>query len=97
MSLRFYPRGELGKQVGSNPGADTARRRIKKTLSKGLRSHRRWRGFTTPARAAKKSDFAKAGFLYSLSVRATNPGLCPTPAVRRVVALPYDVRGLASS
>lgn len=22
MSLRFYPRGELGKQGGNNPGAD---------------------------------------------------------------------------
>jgi len=31
-------------------------------LSKRLRSHRGWRGFTTPARAAKKSDFAKKGF-----------------------------------
>ena len=54
--------GEVGKQLGNNPGADTTRRRFKKTLSRGLRSHRGWRGFTTPARAAKKSDFAKKGF-----------------------------------
>jgi hypothetical protein len=52
MSLRFYPREELGKQGGNNPGADTTRRRIKKILSKGLTSHSAWRGFTTPARTA---------------------------------------------
>ena len=43
MSLRFYARGELGKQSGNNPNADPTRRRIKKILSKGLRSHSGWR------------------------------------------------------
>ena len=39
MSLRFYPRGELGNRGGINPGADTTRRRIKKifTMIGGLR------------------------------------------------------------
>ena len=52
MAQRFYPRGELRKQGGNNPGAETTRRRIKKMLSKGLRSHSGWRGFTAAARRA---------------------------------------------
>ena len=44
MSLRFHHRAELGQLGGNSPGADTTRRRIKKTLSKELRSHRGWRG-----------------------------------------------------
>ena len=37
MSLRLYPRAELGKQRGNNPGADTTTRRVKKMLPKRLR------------------------------------------------------------
>jgi hypothetical protein len=51
--------GQLRKQGGNSSGADPIHRRIKKMLSKGLRSHSAWCGFTTPARTAKKSDFAK--------------------------------------
>lgn len=33
--------------------------RIRKMVLERLRPHRGWRAFTTPARAAKKSDFAE--------------------------------------
>ena len=60
MSLRFYPRGELGKQGGYNPGSDTNPAEDEEdAVAKGLRSDSGWRGFITPARAAKKNDFAK--------------------------------------
>jgi hypothetical protein len=39
MSLRFYPRAELGKEGGNNLAPTPTRRRIKKMQSKGLRSH----------------------------------------------------------
>src|SRR5437660_11638691 len=49
---KALPSAELGKQRGNNLGADTTRRRIRKMLSKGLRSHSGWRGFTAAARRA---------------------------------------------
>ena len=39
MSLRFYPRAELGKEGGNNLAPTPTRRRIKTMQSKGLRSH----------------------------------------------------------
>ena len=42
MSLRFTLQGTSGSRGGNNPGADTTSRRIKKILSKGLKSHRGW-------------------------------------------------------
>jgi hypothetical protein len=52
-------RGNSGSRVGTALAPTPTHRRIKKMLSKGLRSHSAWCGFTTPARTAKKSDFAK--------------------------------------
>src|SRR2546429_3645968 len=43
---KALPSAELGKQRGNNLGADTTRRRIRKMLSKGLRSHSGWRGLS---------------------------------------------------
>ena len=40
-------------------GGDTPPCLIKKRKNQPKRPHRGWRGFTTPARAAEKSDFAK--------------------------------------
>jgi len=48
---KALPSGELGKQGGNNPAADTTRRRIKKMLSKGLRSRSGWCGFFCHARS----------------------------------------------
>ena len=49
MSLRFCPRGNSGRRVGNTLVPTRTRPRIKKTLSKELRSHSSWRGFTMPA------------------------------------------------
>ena len=54
MSLRFYPRAVLGKEGANNLGADTNPPEDQEDAVERLRSHSGWRGFTTPARAAKK-------------------------------------------
>src|SRR5215472_11082313 len=51
---KALPSGELGKQGGNNPAADTTRRRIKKMLSKGLRSRSGWRGFFLPRQVVRR-------------------------------------------
>ena len=49
---KVLPSGGAQEAGWENPGAETTRRRIKKTLSNGLRSHSGWRGFTAAARRA---------------------------------------------
>jgi hypothetical protein len=47
-------RENSGSRMGTTLVPTPTRRRIKKTLSQGLRAHSGWSGFATPARAAKK-------------------------------------------
>jgi len=70
---KILPSGQLG------PVPTPTRRRIKKTLSKGLRSHSGWRGFTTPARTAGSRN--RLGFLWLVVKR-----LVANAIIRRSVA-----------
>ena len=53
--------------------------KIRKMVSERMRPYRGWRGLTAPARAAKKSDFAKRAFCAPCRQGATNPGFCQFP------------------